>query len=189
MKLIGTVGRIGSGKDTIINYLHRRCGFPVYSLGDMVRDLVAEEQQETTRENLQETAQRLIEIHGDDFFVRQLIGKLEEDAPDAAGISGIRKPHDAKTFKEQYASNFILAHVRVKDPETRFMRLRQRKDPRDPEEFEDFLIQDQREEDIFQIGETLAMADEVLSNDGSIEDLHQQIEEKIISPYLAIICS
>lgn len=189
MKFIGTVGRIGSGKDTVINYLHRRCGLPIYSLGDMVRDAAMAEQQEVTRENLQETAQQLIDRHGEDFFVQQLIGTMEEDAPPAAGITGIRKPLDAKTLRDQYDSDFLLVHVWIKDPEIRFKRLRQRNDPRDPEEFEDFLVHDQREEDMFQIGETIRMADEVLSNDGSLEDLHRQIEAKIIDPYLKEICS
>ena len=147
------------------------------------------EQREITRENLQKTAQQLIDRHGEDFFVRQLVGRLEEEAPPAAGITGIRKSLDAETLRDQYDSAFFLFHVRIKDPEVRFKRLRQRNDPRDPEEFEDFLIHDQREEDMFQIEETIRMADEVLSNDGSLEDLHRQIEKKIIRPYLKRFCS
>ncbi|SRR6056297_581669 len=189
MKLIGTVGRIGSGKDTVIQYLHKRCGLPMYSLGDMIRDAAREEQQEITRENLQEIAQRHIKNHGEDFFVRRLIDRLTEEAPDGAGVAGIRKPLDAKTFRDQYGSDFLLVHVRTADPEVRFRRIRQRDDPRDAEEFEDFLVHDQREEDMFQIGETLRMADEVLANDGSLEDLHQQVEKKIIDPYLKELCA
>lgn len=117
------------------------------------------------------------------------VDRLEEDAPVAAGVSGIRRPIDAETFRERYAGDFLLVHVRVKDPETRFRHLRERNKPRDPEEFEDFLAQDQHEEDMFQIGETLRMADEVLCNDGSLEDLHRHVEEKIIDPYLKSLCT
>ncbi|MFO7765606.1 MAG: AAA family ATPase [Pelovirga sp.] len=188
MKLIGTVGRIGAGKDTVINYLHRRCGLPIYSLGDMVRDAARKEQLELNRENLQEIAQLHIEQYGEDIFIRRLIDKLTEEAPAGAGISGIRKPLEAETFRNQYGMEFILVHVRVKDPEIRFRRIRQRHAPRDPEELEEFLIHDQREEDMFQISKTIGMADEVLSNDSSLEDLHHQVEKNIIEPYLTEIC-
>lgn len=43
MRLVGTVGRIGSGKDTVITSLHRRCEIQMYSIGDMVRNAAGEE--------------------------------------------------------------------------------------------------------------------------------------------------
>src|SRR6056297_3054547 len=189
MKVIGTVGRIGSGKDTVINYLHRRCGLAIYSIGDMIRDAARAEQLKLSRDNLQEIARQHIKNYGEDIFVRRLLNRLTEDAPAGAGIAGIRKPLDAEAFRDQYGKDFLLVYVRVKDPETRFRRIRQRKDPRDPEEFENFMLQDQREEDMFQISETISMADEVLSNDGSLENLHHQTENKIIESYLKKICS
>lgn len=188
MKLIGTVGRIGSGKDTVINYLHNRCSVPIYSLGDMVRDAAQKEQLELNRENLQEVARQHIKHYGEDIFIRRLIDKLTEEAPVGAGISGIRKPLEAEIFRDQYGKEFALVHVRVKDPQIRFRRIRQRNAPRDPEELEEFLIHDQREEDLFQISKTISMADQVLSNDGSLEELHHQVEQHIIEPYLKKIC-
>ena len=184
MKIVGTVGRIGSGKDTVVEYLRRRCGIPVYSIGDMVRAAAKEEGIEISRESLQGVVRREMEKYGKDIFARRLVRRIDEDKPDSAAISGIRSPHDAEILRGRLGRKFLLVHVETKDPEIRFRRLKKRREPRDPDDFEDFLVHDWREEELFHIGETLQTADITIFNEGSLKQLHRQIEEKIMDGFL-----
>ena len=38
-RIIGVVGKIGSGKDEVLKYINARYGVPYISTGDLVRDL------------------------------------------------------------------------------------------------------------------------------------------------------
>jgi dephospho-CoA kinase len=112
------------------------------------------------------------------------VRKIEEEGPDSGGISGIRTPVDAEVLKSRFGKEFLLVHVEIMDPEIRFHRLRKRRDPRDPKDFEEFLVHDWREEELFHINETIQTADITLDNDGSLEELHRQIEKKILAGFL-----
>jgi dephospho-CoA kinase len=52
MILVGAMGLAGSGKDTLIDYLCRRCRVHKFSVGDFVRQIAEQEGIDRTRENL-----------------------------------------------------------------------------------------------------------------------------------------
>ena len=52
-RVIGVVGKIGSGKDEVLKYLKAKYGIPYLSTGDLVRDLAAKDGVKPTRENLE----------------------------------------------------------------------------------------------------------------------------------------
>lgn len=52
VRVIGAIGKNGSGKDEVLRYLSARYGVPFVATGDIVRSLAAEEGLEPTRENL-----------------------------------------------------------------------------------------------------------------------------------------
>jgi dephospho-CoA kinase len=68
MIVFGAVGLNGSGKDALIEYLHKRHAIPMLSMGDLVRDMATQRGIRPTRSNLHRVSQQVIERHGAGFF-------------------------------------------------------------------------------------------------------------------------
>jgi dephospho-CoA kinase len=184
MLVIGAIGRNGSGKDTLIDYLQQRCGIPKLSTGDVVRELAREEGRPLTREELGRVAEREMAAQGRGVFVRRLVEQIDAEDWETVGITGIRTPEDVAILRERYGGDFLLVHVEVADPRIRFERVAQRDEPRDPQSLEEFLEQDRHEADRFDLEQALAEADIRLSNAGTLAALHAQIERQVIERYL-----
>lgn len=180
MQVIGVVGLNASGKDALLEYLHQRCGLPVVSSGDLARDLAIEQGLAPTRDNLHHISNRYISRYGTDYFMRQIVDIIKQEGWTAAGITGIRTPDDVRTLKQLLGEDFTLVYVHVSDPHLRYERARQRGAVRDPNTFEEFAAKDREEEELFHIRETIRYADLMIDNSGSLEEFHQEIEEKIV---------
>jgi dephospho-CoA kinase len=184
-KILGVTGRNGSGKDEVLNYLHDRCHLAVLSAGDQVRKIAREEDVPTDRENLHAISMKYMKARGKDFFARRLIDIIEANKWAAVGISGVRTPCDVEAFRRHFGNNFRLVYVRVGNPELRFQRLRKRKEARDPKTRTAFIEQERAEEKRFNISRTFNQADFTITNDGTINQLHRNIEK---SPIWGWIC-
>ena len=179
MKVIGVIGRNGSGKDEVLKYLKEKHGIPFLSTGDMVREIAAREGRTPDRTTLQEISNSCFQKHGQGCFVKMVAAKIREKGWPVAGISGVRSPHDVELLREILGRSFVLIEVFVADPRVRFERMRKRGAERDTDSYERFLEQDKGEEQVFHVGEAAALADFSLSNDGRLEDLHRAIEDLI----------
>lgn len=176
MRVIGVVGEIGSGKDEVLKYLKAQYGVPYVSVGDFVRRIAENEGIEPTRENLEVISEKCLQEEGGGCFVRMAAEEILNQGWEIAGISGIRSPEDVEIMKNLFGDNFILINVEIRDPGIRFERVRRRGEERDPLTYDQFLIQDREEEEVFRISQTGALADYSLNNDGTPDDLHRQIE-------------
>ena len=175
--IIGVIGQNGSGKDEVIKYLNCRYGVPLLSTGDMVRQVAAEKGIEPTRPNLQKISEEYFRQHGRGCFVRLMVEQVRKNNWKTAGITGIRSPEDVRILKDAFGKDFTLIHVYVSDPRVRYQRMTKRGEARDSQSYEQFLANDRREEEIFSISEAIKQADYSLSNDGTLTDLHKQVEE------------
>jgi dephospho-CoA kinase len=174
--VIGVVGKQSSGKDVLVDYLCRKHGFKKLSTGDIIRTLAHERGMETTRENLQHVASELISKRSPEYITDLLLRKIDEAKWDRVGITGIRTPSDVHNLRNNLGDSFTLVFVSVGDPKLRFQRATERGKPRDTGSYKDFLGMDQRENELFQLEQTLAMADVIIENDGSLEDYRQRVE-------------
>lgn len=179
MKVIGVIGKNGSGKDEVLKYLRDRYGVPFLSTGDIVRGIAAEEGRDPTRPNLQAISDRYFKERGEGCFVKMVVEKIRDNGWKAAGISGVRSPKDVDILQSELGKDFILIDVYVSDPRVRFERMVKRGEGRDAKAYEDFLKQDKAEEEIFGVAKAEAESDYSLSNDGSLEDLHKLIDELV----------
>jgi len=177
VKVIGVVGRIGSGKDEVLKYLRVKYGVPYISTGDLVRDMAAKEGIAPTRENLDIISERCFLQKGKGCFVRMAAGEILKKGWKVAGISGIRAPADVNILKELFGPDFILLRIDITDPKLRFQRIRHRHEKRDTDSYEEFLVQDHSEEELFHISKTVALSDYALKNDGTLDDLHRQVDK------------
>ncbi|HEY9245290.1 MAG TPA: AAA family ATPase [Candidatus Methanoperedens sp.] len=177
MLIIGAIGPIGSGKDTVLQIIFENFDFEIISIGDLVRDLTRERGLGCTRENLQQTSLMYFSKYGRDFFPKKVIEIIEKNGYENVCISGIRTCTDVEVLKNHYDNKFFLIYVRA-DKNIRFNRLKNRNEERDPKNFNEFLIQDLNEEK-FQFSEAIQLSDYTIDNKGSLEDLKNDVYRMI----------
>jgi len=179
VRIIGAVGQNGSGKDEVLKYLRLKYGVPFLSTGDVVREIAAKERVEPTRENLGKISDRHFREFGKGYFVQLLAEKIRHTGWKVAGISGIRSLDDVFILKDIFDKDFILIDVFITDPHLRFRRMTARGEGRDPHSYEQFLQQDTAEEELFSLKEAEHLADYTISNDGTLDDLHREIDRLV----------
>ncbi len=84
-----------------------------------------------------------------------------------------------KVLKGALNRDFILINVNVSDPKVRFARMQARHEGRDPQTYEQFQRNDKAEEEIFHIRTAAKSADFSVSNDGTLDDLHKEIDSLV----------
>jgi len=176
MKIVGAVGRNGSGKDEVLKYLKAAYGVPFFSTGDMVRQIAAEEGVEATRDNLRAISERWFRERGEGCFVRLLAERIKREGDRTVGISGIRSLADVTILREFFGDAFILIRVTMADPRQRYERMVARGEERDPRSYEQFLALDRKEEELFHVEEAGRQAQHPVANDGTLADLHRAID-------------
>ncbi len=179
VKVIGAVGQNGSGKDEVLKYLRTRYDVPFLSTGNIVREIAAKEGLEPTRENLGKISDKYFRAFGKGYFVKLLADKIRNSGWKIAGISGIRSLTDVSVLKEIFDKDFILLAVSISDTHVRFARMTKRGEGRDPHSYEQFLQQDQDEEKLFSLKEAESLADYTISNDGTLDDLHCEVDKLV----------
>ena len=113
--------------------------------------------------------------------------KIRQNGWVIGGITGIRSLDDVKVLNSIYGEDFILIAVYVSNPEVRFQRMLKRGEGRDPHSYTQFLRQDEAEEETFHIQSAVRYADYSISNDGSLDDLHCEIDRLIAEKNLLVI--
>lgn len=177
MLIIGAIGPIGSGKDTILQIIFENFDFEIISIGDIVRELTKERGLVCTRENLQQTSLMYFNKYGKDFFPKNVIEIIEKNGYENVCISGIRTCRDVEVLKHHYNNKFFLIDVRA-DKNIRFNRLKNRNEERDPKNYSEFLNQDESEEK-FQLSKAIQLSDYTIDNEGSLEDLKNDVNRMI----------
>ena len=168
--IILLTGMPGSGK-SIIAEVARAMGIEVLSMGDVVREEVSKRKLQPTPENILRIAIELRKVHGLDIIARRIAEKLAKIEADVVLIDGVRGLYEVKVF-EKYGKCIILAiHS---SPKTRYERLKKRNRPGDPKTWDEFVNRDLTELDLG-IGNVIALADYVVVNEGSIEELKHSV--------------
>jgi dephospho-CoA kinase len=179
MKVIGVVGLNGSGKDEVLKYMKTKYATPFISVGDIVREIAAQEGLEMTRENLDKVTQKYFKLFGQGYFLKLVIEKIKSSNWPICGVSGVRSHDDVALLRKSFNLDFVLVRVYISDDMVRFTRMLTRGSQRDNLTFAQFLEQDKASQNIFQIQKTLQMADAAISNDGTLDDLHERTEKMI----------
>jgi dephospho-CoA kinase len=179
MKVIGTVGLNGSGKDTVSSIISEELGIPKLTIGDVARKIAAANNMEPTRENLTRISLDHRRKYGLDYFPREVVRTIEMNDWDFVSVAGIRSKVDVDTFRKRFGSDFILIFVDVSNPAVRFKRIAKRGEPRDPKTFEQFLKQDAEEEKNFKLNAAIKEANYVIKNNGDIDLLINETRKLI----------
>jgi dephospho-CoA kinase len=177
-KVLGAVGLNGSGKDTVVDYISQKYGWHKLSIGDITRELAIRLNRPLSSESLHEITKQYIAKHGDRFFSRMAVERIKSNGWRRTAVSGIRSEADALTFRNEFESSFFLVLVECPN-EMRFKRMVARSEDRDPKSFEDFVVREREEEEIFKMSKTFSYAQYKIFNGGTLEELHRRIDELI----------
>ena len=173
--LIGLTGRNAAGKGEVAKYLQTK-SFYYYSLSDAIREELRARKLEVSRESLIQVGNELRQRFGPSILADRIV---ELTRPDRNYIiDSIRNPAEVATLRKA-CREFKL--IRVDAPlQTRFERTVARRRENDPITFEAFVALETREASGDPMSQNLdeveKLADEILVNDSSLEELRPKID-------------
>lgn len=175
--IIGITGTDGSGKGTVVDYLVVEKGFTHYSARAIWIEEINRRGIETTRANMRIVANEMRAEHGNDFLITYYFRKIYEEGTQNAIIESIRAVDEAITLKK---NGGILIAVDA-DQKLRYERVKERRSESDTVSFEQFVAHEALESDDpdphgMQKSKVIAMADYVITNNGTLGELHEKIE-------------
>lgn len=180
VKVIGLIGLIGAGKGFVADYISKIYNYKVFSMGSdgIIGKVTKSEGLELSRENLQNISQKYREKYGMDYFAKLVVKDIIDSRCSKALINEVRKPEDVKVPRNQFGKDFLCILVDAEQL-VRFDRLRKRVFDRDPKTFQEFLIQEKREFELY-FNKSLGLEDCKLDNNGTFDDLKRNIDKLLI---------
>lgn len=175
--LIGITGTDGAGKGTVVDYLVLQKGFTHYSARSIFIDELKKRSEEPTRANMRLIANEMREKFGNDFLITYYLKRIAEEGTEYAIIESIRAVAEAETLK---INGGILIAVDA-EQKIRYARVQERRSESDKVTFAQFVTHEELETNDpnphgMQKQKVIAMANYVLHNNGSIDELNLQIE-------------
>jgi dephospho-CoA kinase len=176
VRVIGFTGMPGSGKSEAMEVARAR-GHPVVRMGDLVWEEVERRGLPRDAKHVGEVAGAMREQHGKDVWslrtaerVRRI---LADKAASAILIDGIRSHEEVETFRRELGHQFLLVAIHT-DPEHRFGRMIRRARADDSLDVGVLRARDEREMG-WGIARTIALADEMVVNDGTLEQFRARV--------------
>ncbi len=178
--ILGVAGLYASGKGEVVACLVQR-GFSAGSLSDVIRARLLELGVAETRERMIETGNALRAAEGQGALAQRLLAGLEPGCNHV--VDSIRHPAEVEALRR--ADDFRLLWVDA-GIERRFERIKSRARPGDPTSIEELKRLEGLElgsDDPAgqQLRAVREMADDVLSNDGALSELHEQLHSLLQS--------
>ncbi|EKE21818.1 MAG: hypothetical protein ACD_7C00122G0002 [uncultured bacterium] len=173
--ILGLAGEIASGKGTVVKYLAENHGASTRRFSTILRDVMDRLYIEHSRETLQQTSSMLRNAYGENILAKVMDKDTRDDENPIIVIDGIRRIADIEFLKENPDFKMVFIDVSL---EKRYERIIQREENSDDKvkTFEEFKFDAQREAELT-IGELKDIADVILDNNGTPEELERQIEE------------
>ncbi len=176
--ILGVTGHLAAGKDTAAEILKEE-RFHQISLSDFIREEAKKRKMKDTRENLINLGNELRKKQGSGILARMALKKMEWDK--SYVITSVRNPVEVEILRTK--PNFALINVTASQ-KTRWNRMQQRKATEkrndDLNTFEEFKKWEEQEASSTdptkqQVSTVMSMADIVITNDGTREELKTKI--------------
>lgn len=186
--IFGIAGEIGSGKTSIAKYLQKKYQAKLFSFSGMLRDILHRLYLEETRSNIQTLSTILRQSFSEDIMSKVIAKDIELAPAKLIVAEAIRRPSDI-VYLKQLPRFFVIA-VRA-DVSKRFERLTARSENADDQTKTWKEFQKEAEQESEQkIQEIAKQADFTIDNNGSLEELHQQVDmimQKILNTEYLIL--
>ena len=174
--VIGLAGMPGAGKSLFVEAANE-LGYAMVAMGDVIRQETLKRGLELNPQNVGKVMLQLREEGGNCVIAEKCVPRIVEQTGSKVIVDGLRSLNEADTFKAHF-SKFILVAVHA-SPETRFNRLSKRRRSDDPIEWKVFNERDMRELGVG-LGDVIAMAQELIVNDNSIEHVKAKVKESLM---------
>lgn len=173
MKVLGITGMPGAGKSEAVA-VARQQGIPVVRMGDLIWEEVERQGLPKDAANVGRVASAMREKEGDDVWARRTVDRVRDAHAKArvVVIDGIRSHHEVDVFRRFLGDDFVLVGIHT-DPHERHARMTRRARDDDPDDEEGHAARDQREMG-WGLARTIAMADEMVVNDETLEAFHAE---------------
>ncbi|HYG84299.1 MAG TPA: AAA family ATPase [Verrucomicrobiae bacterium] len=173
--VIAFVGMPGAGKSSCVEFLKEK-GYPSVYFGGITLDEVKRRGLEPTQANERIVREDLRIMGGNDIYAKMMAEQIEHLA-DAGQLrivaDGLYTWPEYKYFKKHFGHNAII--IAVTAPRwLRHERLAKR--PVRPLAPQEAALRDYTEIETLEKGGPIANADYTLSNDGSVEEIHKQLD-------------
>ncbi len=178
MMIIGITGTLGAGKGTIVDYLVRVRGFRHFSVREYITREIVRRGLTVNRDSMVLVANDLRSRHSPSYIVDQLFEEARQTGCDCV-IESIRTPGEVESLRE--TGNFVLLAVDAK-PRLRYDRIVLRNSETDQVSFDTFMDNEKREMESRDpnkqnLKRCIELADFLLMNDTSIEDLTARVSD------------
>lgn len=173
MIVIGLTGPNAAGKGEVCALLAGR-GYSLHSLSDVVREEARAAGLGTGREALIETGQRLRRESGPGVLAERIVPRLAG----RCAVDSIRAPAEVEVLRARLPRFFLLGVDA--DVAVRYRRAIDRGREGDRPDLATFVAREERENRddpaSQQLRNALALADEVVRNDGTLDDLRRAVD-------------
>lgn len=173
--LLLITGMPGAGKSTVLSLIAEE-GYPTLLMGDVIREETERLGLSPTPENVGKVAVEIRRREGRGAVAKRCLPRLRRlfaESP-VVCVDGVRSLKEVEVFREEFR-NVLLVAVHA-SPQTRFRRFLTRNRSDDPKTWEVFRERDLRELG-FGIGGAIAMADHIIINESSLEDLRAEVKK------------
>lgn len=173
--IIGITGTVGSGKDTVADYLIKK-GFFYLSLSDLIREECSKKNKYHGRDDLIKMGNQLREKYGPGVLAKMALEKLINK--DKIVLGSIRNQGEVEELRKY--NNFKL--LKIDAPiDLRYQRIQKRGKIDDQVSLDKFKEQEsfERQGNFFQqqLDRVAAMADQIVDNDGTLDELYKRVDE------------
>lgn len=173
--VLGLVGRIGSGKTAVSEYLQDNYGAKEHRFSQILMDILDRLYLPHERKHLQNLGKSLRAELGEDVIVNAFKRDLEKDTSEILIVDGIRYENEVELLKEK---NGVLLFVTA-TPEVRYERAVKRGEKGEATiTFEQFLENELAETEKH-IEVIKSDADYIIDNSGTLEELYKKVDEII----------
>lgn len=178
MIVVGVTGTIWAGKWAIVEYLVQRYGFQHFSFRTLLVEKIRQQWWEVNRDTMKIMADSLRDKFGPGYMADELYAQAIQWKQNAV-LESIRALGEVETLRKK--EHFILFSVDA-NPSLRYQRVYKRGNETDHIAYPKFLSDEQREfanidPTQWNIQWCMQVADFSFDNNGTLEALHQQIDE------------
>jgi len=178
--IIWITGTLWAGKWTIVDYLVKNKWFVHFSVREYLIQEIKKRGMPVNRDSMVEVANDLRAKYWSSYIVEELYKQAKETGKDCI-IESIRAEWEALALK--WKDKFLLFSIDA-DPKIRYDRVVLRWSETDKISYDEFIMNEQREMENTDptkqnLSKCIALSDYVFTNNGTLEQLHEQIKQVI----------
>jgi len=165
--VVAVAGMPGSGKSTVARVIAEKLGYPVIVMGDLVREEVARRGLAITAENVERVARELRELRGLGVVAEMVVERAGSLKAEGVVVDGVRSLEEVRVLSRLGKVYIVAVHS---PPSLRFKRMKERGREGDIRSLEEFRLRDEANLELG-VGSVIALADYMVVNDCSLEEL------------------